>query len=602
MSASAPRRRRALRVATTALLALAALAGTPAAGHAATATISVGAGGDDRMSPALTTVTQGDTVVFDWKDKDHDLVLAGPEGTRVGEQEQGFKLTRTITRAGDYTFLCTLHDNMDGRLTVTANPSAPAPTAPPPVDVVVGPNGNRRLDPANVTVVRGQAVNWQWGRGGPSLAFADGALSGAKLIGGFWSRTFTSTGSFPYTSSDGASGTVTVVEPGAASGSGIRPAPAGATPAASVNVGGSGNTFAPANVTIDEGAAVRWTWTGGAHNVHFADGTDTGYKSTGTDTLSFYKPGTYSYLCQAHSGMTGTVNVTDTGAPGPNEEPPAPAPAPDPAPTPTPDPGPGTAPVLDIAVVGNYDAYSATDVTVQTGDWIRWTWSGGVHNVSFADGLDSGVRSSGTWSRRFLNPGEYTYVCVLHPGMSGRVVAVGAPVIGDPTETAGGGTPATDPAADPQADAGGRGSAPARGPGPGPGEPHRRLRAPAAVAQAQRAPAAHHGLRGLPAAHHDAGGGPLPRPRRPALLPGLRQAGDEQRAPAADEPHGAPLPREDRGRRRRGQPGAGAADDPEGALRRCAERGGRGVRPPPGGHLDWCTCRAVSSIGRARGF
>src|SRR5205823_9304020 len=48
----------------------------------------------------------------------------------------------------------------------------------------------------------------------------------------------------------------------------------------------------------------------------------------------FSQPGTFTYHCNIHSSMHGTVNVQGTG-PAPNQ-PPAPAPAPAPSPQPAP--------------------------------------------------------------------------------------------------------------------------------------------------------------------------------------------------------------------------------------------------------------------------
>ena len=163
-----------------ALATLAAFAAATVPGDAAsTVTVKVGAGGKDRISPAQSTIVQGDTVVFAWEDGGHDLVVGGPEGTSVGEQDAGFKLTRRLQRPGTYTFMCTLHDNMSGELTVTPVPGAPTPSAPPAVDVVVGPDGGSGFSPADVTVEQGQPVTWHWGEDDLNVTFAAGARSGS---------------------------------------------------------------------------------------------------------------------------------------------------------------------------------------------------------------------------------------------------------------------------------------------------------------------------------------------------------------------------------------------------------------------------------------
>jgi plastocyanin len=312
-----------VRLVLAAIAALAAFVAAVAPGDAATPHVAiVGYDGDDDMRAPQGTIVQGDTVVFRWDDDDHDMVLSGPEGTRVGEQSEGFSLTRKIERPGQYTFLCTLHDNMDAQFTVLDDPNMPEPTVPPAVDVVVKSSS---YDPRNVTIVEGQTVNWQWSSSSRDVTFDDGQTSGPGTRGGApWSRTFTTAGTYAYRdSSRGFTGTVTVLEPGSGP-LGIRPAPAGATPNATVTVG-PGNSFAPNAVTIDEGGVVTWNWAGGVHNVRFEDGTDSGFRPTGSVAMKFYTPSDQplQYVCTAHSGMAGTVTVRDTGAPGPNEQPPA---------------------------------------------------------------------------------------------------------------------------------------------------------------------------------------------------------------------------------------------------------------------------------------
>src|SRR3712207_6322550 len=186
-----------LRTTVAALALLAALAVLAAPGQAATHTIAVGYGGDDRMSPRASTVNQGDTVVFTWQDGGHDLVLAGPEGTRVSEQDEGFRLTRPLYQAGDYTFLCTLHDDMDATLKVNAVEGAPQRL--PQVDVVVGPDGSDGLEPTDITIAKGQTVAWHWGDDGQSVSFGPGDGSGNRNTGSMWTKTFNEVGEFPYT-------------------------------------------------------------------------------------------------------------------------------------------------------------------------------------------------------------------------------------------------------------------------------------------------------------------------------------------------------------------------------------------------------------------
>lgn len=70
--------------------------------------------------------------------------------------------------------------------------------------------------------------------------------------------------------------------------------------------------FSPANVTIPAGSSVTWAWGG----TQFHDVTSTTFassetKKTGSHTVTFNTPGTYSYVCQVHiaNNMRGTVVV-----------------------------------------------------------------------------------------------------------------------------------------------------------------------------------------------------------------------------------------------------------------------------------------------------
>ena len=73
-------------------------------------------------------------------------------------------------------------------------------------------------------------------------------------------------------------------------------------------------TYQPKTVTVPAGQAVTWTWQdqGNQHSVTADDGSfDSCLHNAGyTFTVTFAKPGTYSYRCSIHSQMTGTVTVT----------------------------------------------------------------------------------------------------------------------------------------------------------------------------------------------------------------------------------------------------------------------------------------------------
>jgi len=77
----------------------------------------------------------------------------------------------------------------------------------------------------------------------------------------------------------------------------------------------SNNTFTPADLDINAGGSVTWTWAQGSvdHNVNFTTGpvtvTAISTRSTGSDSRTFNTAGLYSYVCTIHQGMQGTVTV-----------------------------------------------------------------------------------------------------------------------------------------------------------------------------------------------------------------------------------------------------------------------------------------------------
>jgi Tol biopolymer transport system component/plastocyanin len=71
-------------------------------------------------------------------------------------------------------------------------------------------------------------------------------------------------------------------------------------------------------------------------------------------------------------------------------------------------------------------AFDPDEVTIQPGDIVRWVNAGQVvHTVTSDQGLFHGVLLPGeTFALRFLSTGTYSYHCLYHPQMTGRVVVV----------------------------------------------------------------------------------------------------------------------------------------------------------------------------------
>ncbi len=92
--------------------------------------------------------------------------------------------------------------------------------------------------------------------------------------------------------------------------------------AANAEIGTIGNSFSPANVTINVGNSVHWSGLlGGFHTVAQVDNASAaiwngGFHSAGAAnefTFSFVATGIYYYICEPHvgSGMRGTVTVIE---------------------------------------------------------------------------------------------------------------------------------------------------------------------------------------------------------------------------------------------------------------------------------------------------
>ncbi len=81
--------------------------------------------------------------------------------------------------------------------------------------------------------------------------------------------------------------------------------------------------------------------------------------------------------------------------------------------------------------------FSPDAVTIQAGDTVTWTNEQGFHNVLLGDSRlnQPGFPQDPSWNpppqQTFAEPGSYTFVCEVHPGMTGTVNVQG----GEPTPT-----------------------------------------------------------------------------------------------------------------------------------------------------------------------
>ena len=179
---------------------------------------------------------------------------------------------------------------------------------------------------------------------------------------------------------------------------------------ADVSVVNSGFTWRPADIVVAVGETVHWSWTG-SHNVAEVDGpgdtvwNGSGFRSGspvsgGSFDQAFAEPGLHHYVCEPHAGlgMRGSVLVVAAEA--------------------------------LHAVVNAGTSWTPADLVIETGDVVRWIWTG-THNVAEVDGpgdlvwngsgFRSGAASSGgLFFQAFDVAGFHHYVCEPHAGLGMR--------------------------------------------------------------------------------------------------------------------------------------------------------------------------------------
>ena len=93
--------------------------------------------------------------------------------------------------------------------------------------------------------------------------------------------------------------------------------------------------------------------------------------------------------------------------------------------TPAASAGPPSAPVAGTAVSINNFAFVPVTLTVHRGDSVTWiNHDEEPHTVAADDGSfhSPGMDSNATYSYTFTTPGNYDYICGIHPFMHGTVV------------------------------------------------------------------------------------------------------------------------------------------------------------------------------------
>jgi len=421
---------------------------------------------DRSYRPPALTVAAGTTVVWNNLDGSHTVTA------RDGSFDSGIfddgTYRRTFDAAGSYSYFCTLHPEMVGTISVTGGDGStpppvdpPPPTTPsttvvppspaPPGDVTIFDNG---YTPATKTVTAGTAVTWSNTGALPHTVTDRAGLFDSSFVmaGETFQRTFDTPGTFSYfcTIHPEMVGTISVEGTDGTAPPPAEPPPEDPAPTAPPTAAPPGdvtifdNGYTPSNKTITTGTTLVWSNTGALpHTVTDRNGSfDSGFVMAGqTYRRTFNTPGSYSYFCTIHPGMTGsiTVNGATTGQPDTGE-------TSDPVPgasdtdldssdastgndgTDSSTEADGTTPTLSDARISadiiDLD-YDPRDLTVERGTTVAWTNIGELpHTVTDVDGtFDSDLMMKGdTYERRFETLGTFNYFCTLHPNMVATAV------------------------------------------------------------------------------------------------------------------------------------------------------------------------------------
>jgi plastocyanin len=354
--------------------------------------------GDRVFSPVSMTVAVGGVVTWTNNDSRSHTVTANGGSFDSGILAPGATWSHTFAGAGTFAYFCELHPDMVGTVTVAAQggsatptaTAAPTTTATPPVTTVAPtittspvvtttlPPGSpppttaavmimsNQFTPNTVTITAGGTVTWTNHDAVPhtvTAAAAGGFDSGTLRQNGTFSNTFASPGTYAYGCDFHPEMVATVIV--LAAGATVPPATTSGT-----NSGGSSTTSANGSTsTASNGAA-------------------TGSSNVGT----------------ANAGGGGANQAVTSGSGGSAS-------------------GTALSTSATVAISGN--RFVQSTVTIAVGGTVTWTNQDTVpHTVTASDAsFDSGLlRRAESWSHTFGSPGTYTYLCSLHPTMTGIVV------------------------------------------------------------------------------------------------------------------------------------------------------------------------------------
>ncbi len=193
-----------------------------------------------------------------------------------------------------------------------------------------------------------------------------------------------------------------------------------------IQVGGDDgeNLFDPAEIRIDPGTTVRWTWESGSHDLYPDDiparsdweGVDERYEPDYEHMHTFVHPGEYDYVCTPHEddGMVGRIVVTNdydvADYTGKDE--------------------------VEIQVGGDdgENVFEPNAIVVDAGTTVNWEWESGNHNIVPTEmpddcgwgGVEDRYEPPYDHEWTFDVPGRYGYVCTPHEddGMAGMILVL----------------------------------------------------------------------------------------------------------------------------------------------------------------------------------
>jgi plastocyanin len=199
---------------------------------------------------------------------------------------------------------------------------------------------------------------------------------------------------------------------------GAQEVPADATTVVIANL-----AFDPSAVTVPTGTTVAWTNEDAVpHTVTSTDGAfDSGiFDPGGSFSFTFNEPGSFPYICQLHPQMQGTVTAEGepvaggTQAAQPTEN--ATAASSEQADN----PASAVASGASVSIVEF--AFEPATLQVAAGETVGWRNDGLAPHTVTGDFADSGVLEPGqTFSHTFAESGEFSYVCAIHPDMTGTI-------------------------------------------------------------------------------------------------------------------------------------------------------------------------------------